>query len=69
MPDQPEPEEAGAMILDNLQAVLKGLNEREELLATLASIMKKFHGALIDAGFTEDQAIRIVAGFAAKAGK
>ena len=47
-------------------AWLKGLGEIDEYFETIANLVRKMFDALITVGFTEDQAIRIAAGFASK---
>ena len=64
MADHPGPE-----MVDKMMAILKRINETDEFFQTVASMMKKLHGALVKAGFTEEQATQIVAGFAAKGRK
>ena len=53
-------------LVEMILEMLQGINESEEFFETVASIMKKLYDALLRAGFTEEQATRIVAGFAAK---
>jgi hypothetical protein len=55
--------------LDVAIAHLGKLNLRGDFFDTVAHTMKNYFDALIRVGFTEDQAIRIVAGFAAKPDK
>ena len=47
-------------MLDQLTEVLETVLKNEKLMKLVASIYKKFYDALIEAGFTEDQAIKIV---------
>ena len=53
-------------IMKMMMEVLTKINESDEFFETVASIMKKLYDALLKAGFTEKQAVRIVSGFAAK---
>jgi len=53
-------------LVEMILEVLEKINESEEFFETVSSIMKKLYDALLRAGFTEKQATRIVAGFAAK---
>ena len=62
-------QEAVEMIFTMIFKVLQGLNETDEFFILLASMARKLYDALLDAGFTEDQATQIVAGFAARGGK
>lgn len=59
------PPELGDMIL----GMLRQINDSEEFFLLMASMSRKLFNALIEVGFTEDQAIKIVAGFAASKGK
>jgi hypothetical protein len=52
--------------IDGAVAVLKALSVREDFYEAVAISTKKQFDALIKAGFTEDQATRIVAGFSSK---
>jgi len=56
-------------MVDNILKMLKRFNETDEFFETVASMMKKLYDALVKAGFSEDQAAQIVAGFAAKGKK
>lgn len=55
--------------LDVAVSHLDRLNQRQDFFDVVARTMKNYYDALIGAGFTEDQATRIVAGFAAKPDK
>jgi O-methyltransferase involved in polyketide biosynthesis len=59
MTDQPD-------MIKMILAMLKQLNENDEFFEVVASMMKKLYDALLEAGFTKQQATQIVAGFAAK---
>jgi hypothetical protein len=48
---------------------LNKLNQRQDFFETVAQTMRNYYDALVRAGFTEDQATQIVAGFAAKPDK
>lgn len=61
MADQIPPNVA-EMILE----MLRRINENDEFFEIVASMMKKLYDALLEVGFTKKQAVRIVAGFAAK---
>ena len=52
--------------IDSAVATLKALSLREDFYEAVAISTKKQFDALIPAGFTEDQATRIVAGFSSK---
>ena len=56
-------------IVTMLLRVLQGINESDEFFDLMASMARKLYDSLMDVGFTEDQAIQIVAGFAARGGK
>ena len=47
-------------------AVLRTLSGREDFYEAVAISSRRQYEALVKAGFTEDQATRIVAGFSAK---
>jgi hypothetical protein len=53
-------------VMEMMLDMLEQIEDSEEFFETIASIMKKLYDALLKAGFTEKQAVRIVAGFAAK---
>lgn len=48
---------------------LRELNQRNDFFSEVAAAMKNHFDALVKTGFTEEQAIRIVAGFASKSDK
>lgn len=48
--------------LDDLIESLEALEADERLLPALARVLKKFHAALIQAGFTENDATHIITG-------
>ena len=56
-------------VVEMILHMLKQLNESDEFFDVVASMMKKLYDALLREGFTEDQAVQIVAGFAAKGNK
>ena len=56
-------------VVEMILHMLKQLNESDEFFDVVASMMKKLYDALLREGFTEDQAVQIVAGFAAKSNK
>ena len=56
-------------VVGMILAILEGINESDEFFETVASVMKKLYDALLKVGFTEEQAIQITAGFAAKGNK
>ena len=64
MNDRPEPDG-----LDVAVSHLKNLSQRQDFFEAVAQTMKSYWDALVGAGFTEDQATQIVAGFAAKPDK
>jgi hypothetical protein len=45
--------------------MLRQIHETDEFFHLMAGMMRKLHLALMNVGFTEDQAVQIVAGFAA----
>ncbi len=49
-------------MLEQLKAMLEEVAADDELFALMAKTLKKAHDALVAAGFTEEQATRIVAG-------
>lgn len=55
--------------LNGVISWLKALHERDDYFDTIAIVTKKQFDSLVKAGFTEDQATRIVAGFASKPDK
>ena len=55
--------------LDVAVSHLKSLGRRKDFFEAVAQTMKSYYDALVRAGFTEDQATQIVAGFAAKPDK
>ena len=63
--ENPIPPNLGEIMLGFLRAI----NETDEFFDEVATMMRKLYDALIRAGFTEDQAVRIVAGFASKGDK
>ena len=62
-------DQKGPDIVRNILGLLRAIGKSDELFYTLADMLKKFHDALMKAGFTEEQATQIVAGFAARGGK
>ena len=52
-------------MVDMILQMLRGLTESDEFFETVAIMMRKLFIALMEVGFTEDQAIKIVSGFAA----
>jgi hypothetical protein len=55
--------------LDVAISHLKNLNQRQDFFEAVAQTMRNYWDALVRAGFSEDQATQIVAGFAAKPDK
>jgi len=55
--------------LDVAVSHLKKLNQRQDFFEAVAQTMKNYRDALVGAGFTEDQAAKVVAGFAGKPDK
>jgi hypothetical protein len=49
-------------MLDQMIAMLRTMLKRDELFEIGAQMVKKSYDAMIKAGFTEDQALKIVAG-------
>ncbi len=62
-------QESFEMIVTMLLRVLQGINESDEFFDLIASMAKKQYNALLDVGFTEEQAVQIIAGLAARGGK
>lgn len=56
-------------MIEMILGMLKEMNGNDEFFEIIASMMRKFYDALLKEGFTEKQAIRIVAGIAARGGK
>lgn len=49
-------------MIERLIELLKEVEENDEFFDLMAHLIKKMYDALIKAGFTEEQAIKIVAG-------
>jgi len=50
------------VMIEQLVEMLRAVEENDELFDIMARMMKKSYDALVKAGFTEEQAIKIVAG-------
>lgn len=48
-------------MVEQLVEVMREMEKNDELFNIMARMMKKMYNALINAGFTEDQATKIVA--------
>ena len=49
-------------MIEQLVEMLRAVEENDELFDIMARMMKKSYDALINAGFSEEQATKIVAG-------
>lgn len=49
-------------MMEEIVAQMRAVNDKPELFAEGAKMMRNAHNALLEQGFSEEQAVRIVAG-------